>query len=327
MKKQEDGYVANAAGLAHDQMNLNPYVKANQMGVSGGQWFNKLSDERRQQLAATNAQPALNSKIYGQPQTQADINLRATQMIRSGNAAWAERLTKKEVVKFIETLAVQNQSSDSNSWIQTKLIQELSHGNKNWADRIQKEELVQIAEHLCVQSEMDQNMMGMTDGQMRMGGRMDDTLARDMGSSMHNTPFKSAKGPMGGMRGMMGTQNLRNPQTLQKMNMREDTRALGPKEFQYSYDFDENGALFFLGSGGKRKVWQNPHLLGQVEAFASSIGSGSVEVFVGRNTVNCRTLDEPLSFFGVDLGPDRRLLPTLYTLRNRGETTHVLLSW
>ena len=45
------------------------------MGTSGGQWFNKLSDERRQQLAATNAQPPLNSKIYGQPQTQADINM------------------------------------------------------------------------------------------------------------------------------------------------------------------------------------------------------------------------------------------------------------
>ena len=59
-----------------------------------------------------------------------------------------------------------------------------------------------------MQSEMD---MGMNDGIRRMGGRMDDTLARDMGASMMNTPYKSAKAQMGGMRGMMGSQNLRNP--------------------------------------------------------------------------------------------------------------------
>ena len=111
-------------------------------------------------------------------------------MIHAGNSTWAERLTKKEVVKFIETLAVQNQSQDSNSWIHTKLIQELSHGNKNWADRMQKDELVQIAEHLCMQVDTEQNLMGMGG---RMGGRMDDTLARDLSGSMHNTPFKSMK--------------------------------------------------------------------------------------------------------------------------------------
>ena len=109
--------------------------------------------------------------------------------------------------------------------------------------------------------------------------------------------------------------------------MKTVNNSLGPKEFQYSYDFDENGVLFFLGSHGKRRVWQNPHIMGQVEGFASSLGSGSVEMVVGRSTSNCRTLDEPGSFFGVDIGPERKLLPTLYTLRNRGETTHVLLTW
>ena len=102
---------------------------------------------------------------------------------------------------------------------------------------------------------------------------------------------------------------------------------MGPKDFQYAYDFDENGVLFYLGSAGKTRVWQNPHVLGQVQAFCSSIGSGSVEQFVGRSVANCRTIDEPGSFFGVDLGLDRKLLPTHYTLRNRGSSTHVLLSW
>jgi hypothetical protein len=32
-----------------------------------------------------------------------------------------------------------------------------------------------------------------------------------------------------------------------------------PTEFIYEYDFDENGALYFLGSFGKKRLWQNPH--------------------------------------------------------------------
>lgn len=35
-----------------------------------------------------------------------------------------------------------------------------------------------------------------------------------------------------------------------------------PTEFIFDYDFDENGALYFLGSFGKKRVWQNPHSVG-----------------------------------------------------------------
>lgn len=52
---------------------------------------------------------------------------------------------------------------------------------------------------------------------------------------------------------------------------------------------DENGALFFLGTAGKRKHWQNPHTVQQVEVFASSIGAGSIADLVGRTVVNLRT--------------------------------------
>ena len=37
-----------------------------------------------------------------------------------------------------------------------------------------------------------------------------------------------------------------------------------PTEFQFEFNFDEHGALYFLGSMGKKKLWQNPHALGQV---------------------------------------------------------------
>ena len=35
-----------------------------------------------------------------------------------------------------------------------------------------------------------------------------------------------------------------------------------PSEFVFDFDFDENGALYFLGSYGKKRMYQNPHHLG-----------------------------------------------------------------
>ena len=45
-----------------------------------------------------------------------------------------------------------------------------------------------------------------------------------------------------------------------------------PSEFIFEYNFDEQGILYYLGSMGRRRLWQNPHSIGQVQAFASSIG-------------------------------------------------------
>ena len=100
-----------------------------------------------------------------------------------------------------------------------------------------------------------------------------------------------------------------------------------PSDFIYEHDFDENGALYFLGSQGKRRIWENPHKIAQVVAFASSVGAGSVEDFVGRATVNCRTHNEPFSFFGVDLGQGRTFLPTHYSIRNRTFSNCVMFQW
>jgi hypothetical protein len=38
-------------------------------------------------------------------------------------------------------------------------------------------------------------------------------------------------------------------------------------------------------------------------------------------------LNEPFSYFGVDLSIERHLLPTCYTIRNRNSSTHVMLNW
>ena len=110
-------------------------------------------------------------------------------------------------------------------------------------------------------------------------------------------------------------------------NKRTITSSKKPPIFKYTYDFDENGALYYIGTLGKKYVYRNPHELNLVTAFASSISKGDIGDFVGRNLVNLRTENEEFSFFGVDLGHNRRLLPTAYSIRNRNSSTHVLLCW
>ena len=97
--------------------------------------------------------------------------------------------------------------------------------------------------------------------------------------------------------------------------------------FKYTYDFDENGVLYYIGTLGKKQIYCNPHELNLVTAFASSLSKGEISDFVGRNLVNLRTENEEFSFFGVDLGQNRKLIPTAYSLRNRNSSTHVLLCW
>ena len=105
------------------------------------------------------------------------------------------------------------------------------------------------------------------------------------------------------------------------------TQQVPRTAFDYNFDMDENGCFYFLGTNGGTKIWQNPHTIGQVQAFASSIGFGNVSDLVGRRCVNLRTLNEPFSFFGVDLGEGRKLLPSCYTIMNRNSSTHCLMNW
>ena len=100
-----------------------------------------------------------------------------------------------------------------------------------------------------------------------------------------------------------------------------------PTEFIFQYDLDDNGLLYWMGSFGKRNIWQNPHHIQQVTVFASSIGAGKLDDFVGREAVNCRTINEYSAFMGVDLGKDRHFLPSMYTIRNRNCSQFVLLNW
>ena len=59
----------------------------------------------------------------------------------------------------------------------------------------------------------------------------------------------------------------------------------------------------------------------------SSLRQGDISDFVGREAVNCGTQNERNSFIGVDLGVDKYLKPSSYSIRNRNSNTHVLLNW
>jgi hypothetical protein len=103
--------------------------------------------------------------------------------------------------------------------------------------------------------------------------------------------------------------------------------VLADREFFYEHDFDENGLFYFLGTSNLTRMWQNPHSTGKVRAFASSIGSGSVEDIVGRQAVNCRTNNEFLSYMGIDLQEFRLFTPMCYTIRNRNAPSYVIQNW
>ena len=98
-------------------------------------------------------------------------------------------------------------------------------------------------------------------------------------------------------------------------------------KFKYKSDFDHNGALYYLGTQGLTKKYENPHKLKLIKAFGSSLLSGNFYDFVGRKFTNLSTENEENSFFGIDLGPERYLKPTSYSIRNRDSDTNVLLCW
>ena len=138
--------------------------------------------------------------------------------------------------------------------------------------------------------------------------------------NMHNQPTQSA----GNQSGYLSNPNEPYYQDENDPNQQNDQPQL---EFTYHHDFDENGALHYLGTLGGQSPYKNPYEINQIKVFFSSMGKGSYEDFVGRRLANCRTLNEPNAFMGVDLGLDRWLLPNTYSIRNRDSNRHCLMNW
>lgn len=65
-----------------------------------------------------------------------------------------------------------------------------------------------------------------------------------------------------------------------------------PSEFVYEHDFDNNGAMFYLGTFGYQAGWRNPDSVAkQVSTFGSSLFSGRPEDLLGRRATVCLTQD------------------------------------
>jgi hypothetical protein len=119
----------------------------------------------------------------------------------------------------------------------------------------------------------------------------------------------------------------RPPQENNKVFSQSVIKNKNVVEFNYDYDFDEKGVFYYLGTLGRTCPYRNPYDIGQVKVFCSSLGKGKPREFVGRESVNLRTLNESNSFFGIDFGEDRRLIPSCYSIKNRNSSSHVLLCW
>ena len=153
-----------------------------------------------------------------------------------------------------------------------------------------------------------------------------------LNSQFFNINNKSEKEKINRYRQMIKSDIKKNPNKIEQSSLSSSNNQLiNPLnyniKFKYKYDFDKNGALYYIGTYGLSRNYQNPHDLKLIKAFGSSLLSGYYSDFIGRNVVNLYTENEENSFFGVDLGPNRYLLPTLYSIRNRDSSLNVLLNW
>ena len=84
--------------------------------------------------------------------------------------------------------------------------------------------------------------------------------------------------------------------------------------------------MYYIGTKGNTVEYENP-TMSKVSVSSSSEVKGDINEFVGRNIVNIRTENKNESYFTVDLGEGRYVIPSSYAIRNRNGTTHIMLNW
>ncbi|KAH8394178.1 hypothetical protein KR215_003788 [Drosophila sulfurigaster] len=109
-------------------------------------------------------------------------------------------------------------------------------------------------------------------------------------------------------------------------------RELKPDlQFTHSFDFDEEGLIYYIGSNGRTCEWVNPAQYGLVQVTSSegkTLPYGKLEDILSRDSVslNCHTKDNKKAWFAIDLGV--YVVPTAYTLRHaRGYGRSALRNW
>jgi len=90
-------------------------------------------------------------------------------------------------------------------------------------------------------------------------------------------------------------------------------------EFQFHHDFDQGGILYYIATNGGTENFENPSITLRVKMTSSSIEKGHPNFITDyREPRECWTRDVPASWFQLDLGPSRKVIPNYYTLRHGG---------
>lgn len=101
------------------------------------------------------------------------------------------------------------------------------------------------------------------------------------------------------------------------------------KRFIYSYDFDNNGIVYYIATHGGTREWTNPGTTGEIRVIPSTLmhDSTPASAALGRETVRCVTKPEKNSWFVFDFSP-RKICPTHYSIRHYSSwDTEALRSW
>eukprot|EP00026_Physarum_polycephalum_P005394 Phypoly_transcript_05428.p1 GENE.Phypoly_transcript_05428~~Phypoly_transcript_05428.p1 ORF type:complete len:582 (-),score=64.01 Phypoly_transcript_05428:105-1850(-) len=85
--------------------------------------------------------------------------------------------------------------------------------------------------------------------------------------------------------------------------------------FEYTFDFDDRGLLYWIATQGRTQEWVNPMRYG-VKLTASSTEKGVPSDVLELKPAECWTKDVPSSWFAIDLGKNRQLVVTYYSLRH-----------
>jgi len=77
-----------------------------------------------------------------------------------------------------------------------------------------------------------------------------------------------------------------------------------------------HGIMYHVATNRGTETWHNPSISGRITVLASSIERGVTHDLVGLASSDLWTKDIPSSWFTLDLGPNRTVVPTAYTLRH-----------
>ncbi|KAJ3440880.1 hypothetical protein M0812_12878 [Anaeramoeba flamelloides] len=90
--------------------------------------------------------------------------------------------------------------------------------------------------------------------------------------------------------------------------------------FEYESDFDKNGIIFYIGTGGIKDPFSNPSKKQKCNfsVKVSSIKRGDPLGVTARKMNEFWTRDVPASWVLFDFGPKRTIIPNYYTIRHGG---------